>query len=279
MDFLENLLDFELCVWSWILRGRVVYILLLWTELGSSGLYCWSLITLLPCTKHSRLALPEKKPESFYHIAKWNLLFFFSISWCSAGTRCCAVSPEGVAGTSSCQGLCGVCLPTTAVPSPGPLQALPPRGEVSLCSICHGRAGTVLLRFTCVYQGVVQPLRWQGSFIAWSVRAGLLCSWLWVLLWAHSLLKRTVLNLHPLLTEDNEPAFGTAPPLATHQVTLKQRWILWTLMGGGWRQGCCYFIFSVDGVVSVVVWRWVETGINPGWQGKLPCTAVRRWQQ
>lgn len=25
--------------------------------------------------------------------------------------------------------------------------------------------------------------------------------------------------------------------------------------GGGW--SCCYFI-SVDGVVSVVVWRWVE---------------------
>lgn len=26
--------------------------------------------------------------------------------------------------------------------------------------------------------------------------------------------------------------------------------------GGGW--SWCYFIFSVEGVVSVVVWRWVE---------------------
>lgn len=64
--------------------------------------------------------------------------------------------------------------------------------------------------------------------------------------------------LHPLLTEDNEPTFGTAPPLATQQVTLKQRWILWTPVEGGWRQGWCYFSFSVDGVVSVVMWRWVE---------------------
>lgn len=76
--------------------------------------------------------------------------------------------------------------------------------------------------------------------------------------------ERTVLNLHPLLAEDKGPTFGTSPLLGTQQVTLEQRWSLWTLWitceptRGGWRQGWCHFISSLDVVVSVVVCRWVE---------------------
>lgn len=120
--------------------------------------------------------------------------------------------------------------PTTAVPSPGPLQEFPSRGgEVSLCSVTDMQD-----QFCFVYQGMLHSLRWQGQLycLVSQGRAApllLLCWWLWVLLWARSLWERTVLNLQPLLTEDDEPAFGTSPPLATQQVTLKQRWSLWTL--------------------------------------------------
>lgn len=79
-----------------------------------------------------------------------------------------------------------------------------------------------------------------------------------------SLWEKTVLNLHPLLAEDEGPTFGTSPPLGTQQVPLEQRWSLCTLWmtceptRGGWRQGWCHFISSLDVVVSVVVYRWVE---------------------
>lgn len=105
-----------------------------------------------------------------------------------------------------------------------PLQELPPRGgEVSMLhpsQVCRNTFAWYSLRCS------------KGSFIAWSALL-LLCWWLWVLLCGRELF------LHPLLTEDSEPS----PPQATQQVTLKQRWILWTLwinsVPAGWRQGWC----------------------------------------
>lgn len=248
-----------------------MYILLLWTELGSSGvLDCVLIIDCSSMYKTQEVGLIRKKktnPNLLSHCRMELSFLVFCHFWCPAGMHCCAVSPERVTGTSPCHGLCGVCLPTTAVPSPGPLQEFPSQGgEVSSCSICHGHAGTVLLRFTCcIYQGTVQSLRWQGQLycLVSQGRAApllLLCWWLWVLLWACSLQERTVLNLHPLLTEDCEPDFGTSPPLATQQVALRQRWILWTLWmtpvpTAGRVEAGLVFIFSLDGVVSVVVWR------------------------
>lgn len=77
-----------------------------------------------------------------------------------------------------------------------------------------------------VYQGKVQSLRCQGQLYC-LVRLGQGCpspALLMALgrLWARSLWERSVLNLQPLLPEDNELAFGTAPPLGTQQVTLRQ---------------------------------------------------------
>lgn len=65
--------------------------------------------------------------------------------------------------------------PTTAVPSPGPLQEfLSCGGEVSLCSVCHGHAGPVLLGFTrCVIKEWCSLWGGEGNFVAWSVRVGL----------------------------------------------------------------------------------------------------------
>lgn len=148
-------------------------------------------------------------------------------------THCCAVSPEGVAGTSSCHRLW--CLPLAGA-SPACRRGL---FMLHPSQVCRNTFAWYSLRCS------------KGSFIAWSALL-LLCWWLWVLLCGRELF------LHPLLTEDSEPS----PPQATQQVTLKQRWILWTLwiksVPTGWRQGWCKFIFSLDEVVSVVVWRWAE---------------------
>lgn len=91
MDFLENFLDFELCVLNIKRKDcRLCTAVVDWTQaLWSSELCCWSLIALFPCTKGSRLALTEK--EALYHVAKWNWLFLpFPGALLLLSLLCCA---------------------------------------------------------------------------------------------------------------------------------------------------------------------------------------------
>lgn len=108
-----------------------MYILPLWTELGSSG--------VLDCTVDHRLLFfhvqniagwpyQKKNPKSFI-ILQNGVDFFFFLPFSGALLVLIAVlSPDQVSGTSSCHRLSGVCLPTRAVPSPGLLQEFPPCG-------------------------------------------------------------------------------------------------------------------------------------------------------
>lgn len=140
-------------------------ILPLWTELGSSGVLDCTVDRLLFFHVQNIAGWPyQKKNPNILSYCKMELTFFLPFSGALLALIA-VLCPQKASGTSSCQGLSGVCLPTRAVPSPGPLQELPPRGgEVSLCSTCHRCAGTALLRFTCcVCRGMVQSLRWQGQ--------------------------------------------------------------------------------------------------------------------
>lgn len=214
-----------------------MYILLLWTELGSSG--------VLDCTVDHRLLFfhvqniagwpyQKKKPKSFTTLLN-GIDFFLPFSGALLVLTVVLCPQNGSLGPLHATYSLVSAFPHHSSSFSWPLAGVSLTWRRGLFMLCHGHAGPVLLCFTCrVYQGMLQSLRWQGQLycLVSQGRAApllLLCWWLWVLLWARSLWERTVLNLQPLLTEDDEPTFGTSPPLATQQVTLKQRRSLWTL--------------------------------------------------
>lgn len=154
-----------------------MYILLLWTELGSSG--------VLDCTVDHRLLFfhvqniagwpyqKKKTPNLLPHC--WMGLTFF----CHFLVPCwylllCCVCRMGHWDLFMPHTLWCLPSPTTAVPSPGPLQEFPSRGgEVSLCSVTDMQdqfcfvSRVVFIKECCSLWGG------KGSFIAWSVRVGL----------------------------------------------------------------------------------------------------------
>lgn len=108
--------------------------------LNLGALEFWTVLLITDCSssmyKTYQVGLMREgknKPKSFITLQNGIDWFFLAIFWCPAGTHCCAVSPEGGHWDLLMpKGLSGVCLPTRAVPPPGPLQELPPHGgEVS----------------------------------------------------------------------------------------------------------------------------------------------------
>lgn len=127
------------------------------------------IIALLPCTKHSRLALSEKKPKSFTTLQNGIDLFFchFLVLIAVLCAQHRSLGPLGATdsllsafphhGSSLSWSLAGVSLTG---------------GEVSLQSVCHRHGGRILPPFTCIYQGMVQSLRWQGQLYCLVSRGG-----------------------------------------------------------------------------------------------------------
>lgn len=221
-----------------------------WTwELWSSELYCWSLIALLPCTKHSRLALPEKKnSKSFITLQNGiDFFFFFAISWCPAVLTAVLCPQKGSLGLLHATGS-GVC-PPTWWEGGGPLQ------ERSL----YAPSLTGMQEHFCLVQSKVQ----QGQlYCLVSPSAALLVAL------GSSLWERTVLTSPSYWRQWTIPTSGhtagyseaemdsvdTLDKICTNRV---EAGLVLVHLLSGW--GC----FS-----SSVEMGRRQTRINPGWQGK-----------